>query len=91
MVNETMGTRLCVATGMWTTMKIPQLPVDTVIDVPVVQVVRVPQVPSWRRQLLPRLHLFRNSLRAAHELMWGFFRAMCTGTGPGVVSTGTRP
>ncbi len=33
------------------TMEIPQLLVDTVIDVPVVQVVRVPQVPSWRRQL----------------------------------------
>ena len=32
------------------TTEIPHLPVDTVIDVPVVQVGRVPQVPSWRRQ-----------------------------------------
>ena len=30
------------------TMEIPHLPVDTVIDVPVVQVERVPGVPSWR-------------------------------------------
>ena len=32
------------------TIEIPQLHVDMVFDVPVVQVVRVPQVPSWRRQ-----------------------------------------
>ena len=31
------------------TTEIPHLLVDTVIDVPVVQVVRVLQVPSWRR------------------------------------------
>ena len=40
--------------------------------------------------VLPQLHLLRNSLRAAHELRWGFFRAVFTGTGPGAVSTGTR-
>ena len=39
-------------------MEIPQLPVDTVIDVPVVQVRRVPQVPSWR------------SLLCSHSCTW---------------------
>ena len=32
------------------TMAIHQLHVDRVFDVPVLQVVSVPQVPSWRRQ-----------------------------------------
>ena len=32
------------------TMEIPQLLVDTVVDLPVLLVVLVPQVPSWRRQ-----------------------------------------
>ena len=36
---------------------------------------------------LPQLHLLCNSLRVAHrhgdELMWGFFRALYTGTGQG--------
>ena len=40
--------------------------------------------------VLPQLHLLRNSLRAAHELRF-FFWALSTGTGPGAVSTGTRP
>ena len=40
--------------------------------------------------MLPQLHLLRNSLRAAHELRWRFFRALHTGTGPGSVSRGTR-
>ena len=31
-------------------MEIPQFFFDKVIDVPVAMVVRVPQVPSWRRQ-----------------------------------------
>ena len=34
--------------------------------------------------VLPQLYLLRNSLRAAHELRWGFFRALHTGAGPGV-------
>ena len=41
--------------------------------------------------VLPQLHLLRNSFRAAHELRWGFFWALYTGTGPVVVSTGTQP
>ena len=41
--------------------------------------------------VLPQLHLMRNSLRAAHELPGRLFRALHTGAGPGVVSTGTRP
>ena len=41
--------------------------------------------------MLPQLHLVRNSLRAAHELPGWLFRALHTGAGPGVVSTGTRP
>ena len=41
--------------------------------------------------VLPLLHLLRNSLRVALELKWRFFWALYTGTGPGVVSTGTRP
>ena len=40
--------------------------------------------------VLPRLHLVRNSLRAAHELPGRLFRALYTGTGPGTVFTGTR-
>ena len=60
--------------------EIPQFHFDKVIDVPVVQVVRAPQVASWRVTIvLPRLHLLRNSLRAAHrlrdELKWGFYTA----------------
>ena len=38
--------------------------------------------------VLPQLHLARNSLRAAHELLSRLFRALHTGAGPGVVSTG---
>ena len=41
--------------------------------------------------MLPQLHLLRNSLRAAHEPRWDFFRALYTGTRLGAVSTGTRP
>ena len=33
--------------------------------------------------MLLQLHLLRNSLRAAHELRWGFFISLHTGTGPG--------
>ena len=40
--------------------------------------------------VIPQLHMFRNSLGAAHELRWGFFRALYTGTGPGAMSTGIR-
>ena len=42
--------------------------------------------------VLPTVHLLKTSLRAAHELRWEFLGPCTqTGTGPGVVSTGTRP
>ena len=47
------------------TMEVPQLLVDKVVDVPVMLVVRLPHVPSWRRQSgFLQLHLLRNSLRS---------------------------
>ena len=68
--------------------EIPQL-LDAVIDVPVVQDERDPHVPSWRRQSCSHgLHCRGFRLE---ELMRWVFRALHTGAGPGVVSTGTRP
>ena len=39
------------------TIEFSQLLVDTVVDLPGVQVERVPQVPSWRRQSSPTVAL----------------------------------
>ena len=70
---------------------------DFLADVPVVLVVQVPMgaVVEETVELRP-LHSMRNFLRgAAHqrvdELMGCLFRALHTGAGPEVVSTGTRP
>ena len=76
--------------------EIPQL-LDAVADVPVVRVVQVLTGAVVEETVeLRRLHSLRNLSRgAAHqcvdELMALLFRALYTGTGPGVVSTGTRP
>ena len=89
------------------TMEIPQLQfIDKVIDDPVVLVVRVhkcrrgevsraPTVALGEKLVMLRHLRVWALLGAAHhpgdELMGRFFRALYTGTGPGVVSTGTRP
>ena len=41
--------------------------------------------------VLPQLQLLRNSLRAAHELRWGFLGPCTQVQGWEAVSTGTRP
>ena len=70
---------------------------DFLADVPVVLVVQVLMGAVVEETVeLRRLHSLRNlSSGAAHhrvdELMGCIFRALHTGTGPGVVSTGTRP
>ena len=79
---------------------------DTVFDDPVVLVVRVhrcrrgedsgaPTVALVEKLVMLRPLRVWALLGAAHhpgdELMGQFFRALNTGTGPGVVSTGTRP
>ena len=87
------------------TMDIPEL-LYTVADDPVVLVVRVhrcrrgedsraPMVALGEKLVMLRPLRVWALLGAAHhssdELMVRFFRALYTGTGPGIVSTGTRP
>ena len=51
---------------VWMTIEIPQLPLDRVIDVPVVHVVQVPQVvdiPVATQRLFPMIQAFSRSLR----------------------------
>ena len=74
------------------TMEIPQLLLDEVVDVLLAGGASSTGAVVEKTVVLPQLLLLRNSLRAVHVLMWGgFFRALYTGTGPGVVSTDARP
>ena len=73
------------------TMEIPHLLLDKVVDVLLGRWCEFHRCCRGVDRCAPQLHLLINSLRAAHELRWGFFRALYTGTGPEVVSTGTRP
>ena len=59
---------------------IPQLPVDKVVDVPVLLVERVPHVPSWRRQSCSGVSTASCGLKLVHRCSW----VLCTGTGPGL-------
>ena len=71
------------------TMEIPQLLLDEVVDVLLAAGASSTCAVVEQTVVLPQLLLLRNSLRAAHEMV--FFRAVFSGTGPGVVSTGTPP
>ena len=57
---------------------------------PYLHVVRVSQVPSWRRRCALTVAPAQKLVTCSFGLRWRFFRAVYTGAGPGAVSTGTR-